>query len=111
MDNRINDKDLAFVTGGLGEDHITEAKRYLEFAANSCTDEIPSDIQKRIASCIRQLETCNDDFTKLGIESWINVTIGMLENFKSTVVLSDELLALIDNIKYQLSLARNELRL
>ena len=66
MDNRISDKDLEFVNGGVNssEEAISGAIGWLQRAVEQCarSQSLSSDYEPRISGLIQRLQSCNGDY-------------------------------------------------
>ena len=66
MDNRISDKDLEFVNGGVNnsEEAISGAIGWLQRAVEQCarSQSLSSDYEPRISGLIPRLQSCNGDY-------------------------------------------------
>ena len=88
MDNRINDKDLEFVTGGSAATPALErALEWLRRAENLFTDDMPELPRRRISGAIGAIENGEDDTDILKEE--IRTAISELNTFMSTLAESD----------------------
>ena len=88
MDNRINDKDLEFVTGGSDPNPaLDNALDMLRMAENLFTDDIPEFPRRRISCAIGAIENGEDDTDILKEE--IRTAISALNTFMSTLAESD----------------------
>ena len=57
MDNRINDKDLEFVTGGsAATPELERALELLRMAENLFTDDMPESPKERISNAVAAIE-------------------------------------------------------
>lgn len=88
MDNRVNDKDLEFVTGGSDPNPaLDNALDMLRMAENLFTDDIPEFPRRRISCAIGAIENGEDDTDILKEE--IRTAISALNTFMSTLAESD----------------------
>ena len=110
MDNRINDKDLEFVTGGSDPNPaLDNALDMLRMAENLFTDDIPEFPRRRISCAIGAIENGEDDTDILKEE--IRTAISELNTFMSTLAESDSNYRKADEIISFLESALNHLNL
>ena len=109
MDNRINDKDLEFVTGGAAATpELTAVLNMLRMAENLFTDDMPGAPRNRISRAITSLNNGHDN--TLALEHVIPTAIGEFNTFKDTLSPEDaDMRRIVDNIIHYLNAALNHL--
>ena len=108
MDNRINDKDLAFVTGGsAATPELDFVLRQLRMAEGLFTNDMPESARKSISALAREIE---NGLTSTSIfQGNIRFVIEKINTFRSTIMDNEDKLLVVDEILYHLKSALNNL--
>ena len=104
MDNRINDKDLEFVNGGIGATaNLQAALDQLRMALSLFTDDMPESARFSIAYAADKIDSGSTDMFNSKQE--INTAINELKSFMDTLAGNPDKLCMVRQILYRLDAA------
>ena len=116
MDNRISDKDLEFVSGGVNnsEEAISGAIGWLQEAVATCAQlqSLSINYEPRISGLIQRLQSCNGDSHVIrDVVNELSRIIGELNNIIANIAahLPDAERLIYGNVHYSLTKAINQL--
>ena len=104
MDNRINDKDLEFVTGrSAATGNLQSASNMLRLALSLFTDDMPGSVRTRIARTADIIDRGDTDVSYFNRS--INIAINELYSFRDTLAGNPDKQCVVDEIIANLDLA------